>query len=237
LRNNRVALDEEISQYCIPFPYRSKQELFMRLGISIVTLTFLALSSSLQASIIAGSDYVVLSTPQRRQNNEKIEVVEFFSWGCPHCYEFHPTLSRWVATLPKDASFKRVPVSLGHSEWDALAKAYYALQIMGAVDRLDSQIFEDIHKNHVSLYDEASITAWVGKHGVDVPKFTQAFRSFGVNTSVGQAEQKAVEYQIPGVPTLAIAGKYTVSGDRAKMLATSEQLIVMTRAGDKKAGK
>jgi protein dithiol oxidoreductase (disulfide-forming) len=209
----------------------------MRLAISIFALAFLALSTSLRASIVAGHDYVVLSTPQRKDNNAKIEVVEFFSWGCPHCYEFYPKLSRWLSTLPKDASFKRVPVGLGHPEWEALAKAYYALQSTGDVDRLDSQIFEDIHKNHVWLYDERSITAWVGKHGVDVAKFTAAFRSFGVNTSEAQAEQKSVDYRIPGVPTLAIDGKYTVDGDQEKMLATSGQLIAMERAANKKAGK
>ena len=209
----------------------------MRLGISILALVFLTLSTSLQASIIAGHDYVVLDTPQRQENNGKIEVLEFFSWGCPHCYEFYPMLSRWPATLPKDASFKRVPVGLGHPEWEALARAYYALQVTGDVDRLDSQIFEDIHKNHVWLYDEQSITAWVGKHGVNVPKFTEAFRSFGVNATVGQAEQKAEDYRIPGVPTLAIAGKYTVSSDFAKMLSTSDQLITMSRAANKPSGK
>jgi protein dithiol oxidoreductase (disulfide-forming) len=209
----------------------------MRLGISIVALAFLGLYTPVQASIIAGHDYVVLSTPQRQESNAKIEVVEFFSWGCPHCYEFYPMLSRWVGTLPKEASFKRVPVGLGHPEWEALAKAYYALQSTGDVDRLDSQIFEDIHKNHVWLYDEASITAWVGKHGVNVQKFTEAFRSFGVNTSAGQAEQRAEDSRIPGVPTLGIAGKYTVDGDQAKMLTTSDQLIVMARASNKPAGK
>jgi thiol:disulfide interchange protein DsbA len=209
----------------------------MRLGISFFALTFLALSTSLQASIIAGHDYVVLSTPQRQEINGKIEVVEFFSWGCPHCYEFYPMLSRWLGSLPKDASFKRVPVGLGHPEWEALAKAYYALQTTGDVDRLDSQIFEDIHKNHVWLYDEASITAWVGKHGVNVQKFTEAFRSFSVNMTAGQAEQRAEDYRIPGVPTLAIAGKYTVDGDQAKMLTTSDQLIAMERAASKKSGK
>jgi len=209
----------------------------MRLAIGIFALAFLALSTSLRASIVAGHDYVVLSTPQRKDNNAKIEVVEFFSWGCPHCYEFYPKLSRWLSTLPKDASFKRVPVGLGHPEWEALAKAYYALQSTGDVDRLDSQIFEDIHKNHVWLYDERSMTAWVGKHGVDVAKFTAAFRSFGVNTSEAQAEQKSVDYRIPGVPALAIDGKYTVDGDQEKMLATSGQLIAMERAANKKAGK
>jgi thiol:disulfide interchange protein DsbA len=141
-------------------------------------------------------------------------------------------LARWTAMLPKDVSFKRVPVSLGHPEWEALAKAYYALQSTGDVDRLDSQIFEDIHKNHVWLYDEQSITTWVGKHGVNVAKFTAAFRSFGIDTASGQAEQKALDYRISGVPTLTIAGKYTVVGDQAKMLSSSDQLIVMSRAAN-----
>jgi len=206
----------------------------MRLGISLVALTFLALSTSLQASIVAGHDYVVLDVPQRLENNGKIEVVEFFSWGCPHCYEFYPKLSRWLASLPKDHSFKRVPVGLGHPEWEALAKAYYALQSTGDVDRLDSQIFEDIHKNHVWLYDEKSITTWVGRHGVDVARFTAAFRSFGVNTSEAQAEQKAEDFRIPGVPTLAIANKYMVSGEQEKMLTTSTQLIAMEQAANKR---
>jgi protein dithiol oxidoreductase (disulfide-forming) len=206
----------------------------MRLSVSIVALAFLALSTSPQASIVAGHDYSVLEV-QRQENNGKIDVVEFFSWGCPHCYEFYPKLARWLATLPKDTSFKRVPVGLGHPEWEALARAYYALQATGDVDRLDAQVFEDIHKNHVWLYDEASITAWVGKHGVDVAKFSAAFRSFGVNTSAGQAEQQGINYRIPGVPTLAIDGKYTVSGDQEKMLTTSTQLIAMEQAGKKTA--
>ena len=206
----------------------------MRLSVSFVALTFLGLFSSSQASIVAGHDYEMLNTPQRQESNGKIEVVEFFSWGCPHCYEFYPKLSRWLSILPKDASFKRVPVGLGHPEWEALAKAFYALQVTGDVERLDAQIFEDIHRNHVWLYDEPSITAWVGKHGVDTAKFTTAYRSFGVNMSEAQAEQKSVDYRIPGVPALTIAGKYMVSDTQEKMLATSDQLIAMERAGNGK---
>ena len=108
----------------------------MRLSVSIVALAFLGLSTAVQANILAGHDYEVVNTPQRQQHNGKIEVMEFFSWGCPHCYEFYPKLSRWLSTLPKDASFKRVPVGLGHPEWEALAKAFYALQTTGDVDQL-----------------------------------------------------------------------------------------------------
>jgi protein dithiol oxidoreductase (disulfide-forming) len=206
----------------------------MRLAISVVALTFFALPAALHAGIVAGHDYVVLNASLRQEHDGKIEVVEFFSWGCPHCYEFYPMLSRWVAALPKDVVFKRVPVGLGHPEWEALAKAYYALQSTGDVGRLDLQIFEDIHRNHAWLYDERSITAWVAKHGVNVPKFTEAFRSFGVSTSAGQAEQQAEDYRIPGVPTLAVSGKYMVSDDHAKMLNTSDQLIAMSRAAPNK---
>ena len=208
----------------------------MSIRLSIAALVAVVVSASSHASIVAGHDYEVLAVPQHLSNG-KIEVVEFFSWGCPHCYEFYPMLSRWVGTLPKDVTFKRVPVGLGHPEWEALAKAFYALQTTGDVTRLDTQIFEDIHRNHVWLYDEASITAWVRKHGVDVAKFTDAYRSFGVNTSAGQAEQRAEDYRIPGVPTLAIAERYKVGGDHVAMLKTSDELIVMARNADKKAGK
>ncbi|HEY0747379.1 MAG TPA: thiol:disulfide interchange protein DsbA/DsbL [Steroidobacteraceae bacterium] len=206
----------------------------MRLSSGMLAVTFLALSTSAQASIVAGHDYQVLATPQRQDVNGKVEVIEFFSWGCPHCYEFYPKLAHWLTTLPKDAGFRRVPVGLGHPEWEALAKAFYALQSTGDVERLDPQIFEDIHRNHVWLYDEPSITAWVGKHGVNVTRFTEAYRSFGVAASAGTAEQKAENFRLPGVPTLAVAGKYTVTGDHAAMLSTVDQLISMERAATKK---
>jgi thiol:disulfide interchange protein DsbA len=200
-------------------------------------LAFLAFTSSVQASAVAGHDYTVLDVPQRQEINGKIEVIEFFSWGCPHCYEFYPLLARWTSTLPKDATFKRIPVGLGHPEWDNLARAYYALQTTGDVARLDSQIFEAIHKDHVSLFDEQSITAWVRKHGVNVAKFTEAYHSFGVDTNVGRAEDAAVGYRVAGIPTIAVAGKYTATGDHKTMLAVSDELIVKARAEEKKRGK
>jgi len=205
--------------------------------LRLLTLALLVISTSVQAGAIAGHDYAVLAVPQRQEVNGRIEVIEFFSWGCPHCYEFLPLLERWTAVLPKDAAFRRVPVSLGHPEWETLVRAYYALQVTGDLARLDSQIFEAIHKEHVSLFTEQSITAWVAKHGVKAAKFTEAYRSFSVNTSVGRAEDTAMNYRIDGVPTLAIAGRYTVTNEQAKMLTTSTELIAKARALDQKAGK
>ena len=209
--------------------------MFIRFGI--VMVAFVALSTSVQASAIAGHDYAVLDVPQRQETKGKIEVIEFFSWGCPHCYGFYPLLNRWLATLPKDVTLKRVPVSLGHPQWDTLVRAYYALQSTGDAARLDSLIFEAIHREHVSLFDEKSITAWVGKHGVNVAQFTAAFRSFAVNTSVGQSEDAVAAYRVDSIPTMAIGGRYTVTSDHAKMLATSDELIAKVRAEDKKPRK
>ena len=209
----------------------------MSARLGIVALVFLCLVTSAQASFVAGHDYVVLNVPQPQGTKGKIEVIEFFSWGCPHCYEFYPWLARWLATLPKDVAFKRVPVGFGHPEWDNLAKAYYALQSTGDLARLDGPIFEAIHKEHVSLFDEESITTWVGKHGVKVAQFTAAYRSFGVNTSVGQAQQTVIDYRVDGIPTLAIGGRYKVSDDHTKMLAVTNELIAKARAEEKKPGK
>ena len=206
----------------------------MTARLGIVALVFLSLVTSAHANIVAGHDYVVLDAPQRQETNGKIEVIEFFSWGCLHCYEFYPQLTRWLATLPKDIAFKRVPVGFGHPEWDNLAKAYYALQSTGDLARLDGPIFEAIHKEHVSLYDEESITTWVGKHGVNVAQFTAAYRSFGVNTSLGQAQQSVIDYRVDGVPTLAIGGRYEVSSDHNKMLPIADELIVKVREEEKK---
>jgi thiol:disulfide interchange protein DsbA len=202
--------------------------------LGMVILAMLAFATSAHAGAIAGHDYVVLPVPQRQAAKGKIEVIEFFSWGCSHCNEFYPLLNRWLATLPKDVTFTRVPVDLGHPEWNTLVRAYYALQSTGDVARLDPQIFEAIHKEHVSLYDEKSITAWVEKHGVNVAKFTEAFHSFSVNTSVGRSENTVVAYRVEAIPMMGVGGRYTVARDYTKMLATSGELIAKVRAEDKK---
>ncbi len=206
------------------------------LGVGM-TMAFVALCAPVQASAVAGHDYAVLAVPRPQDAAGKIEVIEFFSWGCPHCYEFHPLLDRWLAKLPKDVTFRRVPVGFGHPEWDALVRTYYALETTGDLARLDSAIFDAIHKDHVALFSENSITAWVGKHGVKAANFTDAFHSFSVNMSVTQSEQMVSDYRVDAVPTMAIGGRYTVSDDHVKMLATADELIAKARDLDKKPKK
>lgn len=194
-----------------------------------LALAALSLSAS-AGTLLEGADYRYIDPPQHPSTPGKIEVLEFFSYGCPHCNEFHPQISAWAAKLPKDIVFKRVATGLGRMPWTNLARMYYALEATGDLTRLDAQIFHAIHEEHAPLFDEAAITDWVGKHGVDVAKFKAAFESFGVNNQVNQAESMVEAYKVEGVPTLTVDGKYLVLGDNfQQILANADGVIAMDR--------
>ena len=194
-------------------------------------LVLAALSWSASAgSLLEGADYRYIDPPQRPGTAEKIEVLEFFSYGCPHCNEFYPQVSAWAAKLPKDVVFKRVATGLARMPWTNLARMYYALESTGDLARLDAQVFHAIHEEKAPLFDEAAITDWVGKHGVNVAKFKTAFESFGVNTRINQAEDMVEAYKVEGVPSLTVDGKYLVLGDNfPQMLANADGVIAMVR--------
>jgi thiol:disulfide interchange protein DsbA len=200
------------------------RKLFLGLALAAVSL------SASAGTLLEGADYRYIDPPQHPSSSGKIEVLEFFSYGCPHCNEFSPDVSAWAAKLPKDVVFKRVATGLGRMPWTNLARMYYALEATGDLTRLDAQIFHAIHEEHAPLFDEAAITTWVGKHGVDVAKFKVAFESFGVNNQVNQAESMVEAYKVEGVPTLTVDGKYLVLGDSfQQILANADAVIAMDR--------
>jgi protein dithiol oxidoreductase (disulfide-forming) len=200
---------------------------------ALLALVVVVVSLPLRAAgLVEGTDYRVLDPPQHSDSPPgKIEVLEFFSYGCPHCYEFYPLISAWAAQQPKDVVFKRVATGMGRTAWTNLAKAYYALEATGDLNRLDAKLFHDIHAGHEPLFDEKAISAWVARNGVDQAKFVTAFDSFGVNTRLNQAEQMVESYKIEGVPMLAVGGKYLVIGNSfEQMLANADGIIAKVRA-------
>jgi thiol:disulfide interchange protein DsbA len=202
----------------------------IRSTLLALALVVLALPSW-AAEPVEGTDYRTLQPPQHTDSSGKIEVIEFFSYGCPHCSEFYPMISAWADKLPKDVVFKRVASGMGRTAWTNLAKAYYALESTGDLARLDGQIFHAIHEEHQPLFDEQAISTWVGKKGVDTHKFVTAFDSFGVNTKLTQAEQMVESYKIDGVPGLAVGGKYVVMGNSfEQLIANTNALIAKVRA-------
>ncbi len=154
------------------------------------------------------SDYRVLDAraPVEAPAN-KVEVVEFFWYGCPHCNAFEPVLSAWVKKLPKHVAFKRVPVAFQDS-FVPQQRLYYALEALGLVETLQAKVFAAIHAQKLDLSKAPAIVEWAVGQGVDRTKFTAAYESFSAASSATRAKQLADAYRIEGVPTLGVAGRF-----------------------------
>ncbi len=200
-----------------------------------------ALGASLVAAMPAvaqtvGKDFTLISPAQPTDDAAKIEILEFFSYGCPHCSDFNPIIHAWAAKLPADVVFKRVPITFGRGAWANIAKLYFTLEITGDLAKLDSEVFKAIHGDRINLFEERALIEWVTKKGVDPKKFTETFNSFGVNSKVKRGDQMAQAYKIQGVPALAVDGKYLVGGkDFTEQLAIADKLIAKARS--EKPGK
>lgn len=203
-----------------------------------ITLAMLAVVLPVRAELVVGRDYVPIIPAQMTDTPAKIEVIEFFSYGCPHCSDFHPIVGKWAAALPSDVIFKRVPVTFGRPPWASLARLFYALETTGDLAKLDSAVFDALHKAGSKLYDDKSIVAWVTAQGVDAKKFTEAYNSFAVVSKAKRADQLVQTYKIQGVPAMTVDGKYLVTGKELKGLAElpalTDQVIGMARSDRKK---
>jgi protein dithiol oxidoreductase (disulfide-forming) len=191
-----------------------------------------------QAQPTAGVEYRELSSAQPSDAPGKIEVIEFFWFGCPHCYNFEPVLEPWVKKLPNDTVFRRIP-AMFNDEYAQGARAYYALEAIGEEQRLHKALFDAVNTgSRLRLANEAALTEWLGKQGVDTKKFAAAYRSFSVEGKLKRAAQLTQAYKIEGVPAMAVNGKYVVITDNVKsfeqMLAVSDYLIEQSR---KQSGK
>lgn len=184
-----------------------------------------------------GRDYTLLNPPQPSQAPAgKVDVVEFFSYGCPHCKDLQPSLAMWAAKLPADVSFRRVPISFGRPAWARLARIYYTLDIMSQTDKYDGLVFRALHDEHANFNSDESIAAWAGSKGLDAKKFADDMASFTVQSMVPRGDQEANAKKITGVPALIVDGRYMVvtTGNFAQMLATADALIEKVRKEKRK---
>lgn len=202
----------------------------MNVRHGFLALLLLAATTPLHADIVQGRDYSALPVAQRPDTPGKIEVIEFFSYGCPHCYELEPLIAKWKAGLPKDAQFRRVAVGFGRPMWESLGRAYYAFSDLNVLPKVDMPIFEAVHGQRLPLQDQKSITAWAGRQGVDTAKFTAAYNSFSVSTRMSQSERMVESYQVGGVPMIVVGGKYVANGRSYEdMLNIASALIEKAR--------
>jgi protein dithiol oxidoreductase (disulfide-forming) len=184
-----------------------------------------------------GTHYVKLNTPATvtlPSADKKIEVVEFFWYGCPHCYAFEPILEAWVKKLPADVAFRQVPVGFAPPH-QLHQRLFYALEETGQMAAQHRKIFAAIHQQDKRLMSESEIEAFVTSSGGDGKKVVEAMKGFGVTTKANRAKQLAEAYKIDGVPALGINGRYytggALAGDHNKALAVADFLIQLARKG------
>jgi protein dithiol oxidoreductase (disulfide-forming) len=162
----------------------------------------------------------------------KIEVLEFFSYACPHCNDFEPYVEAWSKKLPADVVFQRVPVPFLFNA-ENFTRTYYALETLGQVSALQRKVFDAVHVEHLRLDKPADIAAVVAKGGLDSTKFLEAFNSFSVANSVNRAKKLANAHKLDGVPSMAVQGRYATSpgqaGGPSEALAVVDYLVQRTR--------
>jgi len=203
-----------------------------RIATLLALVSTMLFALPLAAEPVEGRDYALVPLPQATGGGGKVEVAEFFWYGCPHCSALEPKLEVWLTRLPKDVQFKRVPAVLA-AHWQPMAKSFYALEASG-VD-LHAKMFGAIHAENINLSDEQTFLQWVGKQGADSRKIGEAYRSFGVNSKLQAARQLNVNYGLTSVPTLVVGGKYRTSpsmaGGADQMFQVVDYLIELARKG------
>ena len=180
----------------------------------------------------ADAGYSTLQNVVPVENPGKIEVAEFFWYGCIHCYNLEPVLDAWVPKLPPDVQFRRIP-AVFNERWAQDAAIFYAFETLGVLEKLHRPFFDAIHKDRLKTDNPAALNEWLAKNGVDPKKLEAATKSFGVQSKVKRATQITAAARIDGTPALMVHGRYTISTEQGRsregMLDNAERLIPLVR--------
>ena len=177
--------------------------------------------------------YQKLPSPQPTSDPDRIEVVEVFWYGCPHCNRFQPYLEQWTATLPDHVRFVRMPAVFS-DVWELHARAYYIAQALGILGDIHHLIFAAIHDEGRSLASMDAIRDFFVAHGVAAADFDKHAKSFSVQSGVQRSQVMQARYGLRGVPALIVNGRFLISGSTAgsypKVLEVADALIAREHA-------
>lgn len=199
--------------------------------VAALAATALPLPLSLRAQQGAG-EYNTLTVSLPVENPAKVEVAEFFWYGCIHCYNLEPAIEAWVPKLPADTYFRRIP-AMFNERWALDGTIFYTFEALGLLPKLHRPFFDAIHKDRLKTDNAAALNEWLAKNGVDQKKFEATMKSFAVQSKVKRAIQLTGGSRIDGTPALMVQGRYTISaeqgGTRDGLLAAAERLIPIAR--------
>jgi thiol:disulfide interchange protein DsbA len=177
-------------------------------------------------------DYTTLTVSLPVENPAKVEVAEFFWYGCIHCYNLEPALEAWVPKLPADTYFRRIP-AMFNERWALDGTIFYTFEALGLLPKLHRPFFDAIHKDRLRTDNAAALNEWLGKNGVDPKKFEATMKSFAVQSKVKRAIQLTGGSHIDGTPALMVQGRYTISAEQGGthdgLLAAADRLIPIAR--------
>ena len=211
------------------YTLNNSQETTMMLLRKIFAVLVLLCATQVHAEVVAGKDYRLLNPPQPTSSGSKVEVLEFFFYGCSHCYHLHGPLSAWEKKMPKDVELQLVPV-IFRDTWEPMARTFYALESLGQRARLHNDLFEAWNVYGTDLSDEARITEFVAKRGVERAKFGAAYNSFSLQSKVARSNQLVQSFGVRGTPTIAVDGKYVITGmEPADTIRVLDEVIKMAR--------
>ena len=172
-----------------------------------------------------GKDYLSLTKPVPTEAPKgKVEVIEFFGYFCPHCNAFEPQLEQWLKKLPPHIAFKRVPVAFD-PRVEPMQRLYYALEAMGKVEAYHREVFAAVHVKKANLTTQQGVMDWAKTSGIDLKAFTQSYESFGVASKVARAKQLVNAYQVGGVPSFGVHGRFYTDGELSKSNEHSLQIV------------
>ena len=178
---------------------------------------------ALAAAVLMGASTGVLAQqmpfeqvdpPAPTQSGDAVEVVEFFWYGCPHCFALQPHIEAWQKRKPANVTFRLVAAPLNPA-WTIHSRAYYAAELLGEVERFHNALFDQIHKGKNHMRRESDIVEFAASLGIDPDKFREAMNSFAVETNMRRAMQLADAYRISGVPTIGVNGKFKITASMA----------------------
>lgn len=207
-------------------------------------LAFLASASGVLAASapVKDKEYTLVEPaqpPVEATDGKKVEVLEFFYYGCPHCYSLQPALKSWLKNAPKDVEFRRMPTVFRES-WVPLTRTYYALEAIGVIDKFHDEVFSAVHRQSVNLGDRRVLLEWAGRRGIDVKKLGEAYDSFAVQTKTQRSLQLTRAYGITGTPSMVVGGRYltgpsmTLNADNSinyqRFTQVLNELVAMARS-------